>query len=329
MRISVFSSKSFEEKFLFRSNKDLHQLHFLNESLKIETAELAKGSEAVSLFSNDDASASVLEKLYEMGIKYISLRSAGFDHVDLKKAKELGLKVANVPQYSPYAIAEHAVAMMLAMNRKLHQARRKLDEFNFSLDTLIGFDMNGKTAGIIGTGHIGGIVAKILHGFGCKIKAYDINPDEKLTNAYGVEYTTLKDLCQNSDIITIHCPLNKETKYLIDQNQLRLMKDGVMIVNTARGGVLNTIDAIEALKSQKIGYLGLDVYEKEKDLFFYDHSKEVLQDDLFARLLTFKNVMITGHQAFLTETALQNIADTTIESFNLWERAENNPSALL
>jgi D-lactate dehydrogenase len=328
MRVTFFSTKPFEEKFLAGMNEGRHNQHFLFEPLNLKTAALATGSQAVSLFSNDDASAPVLELLHELGIKFITLRSAGYDHVSLEKAKQLGIKVANVPEYSPYAIAEHSVAMMLSMNRKLIEARKKIQENDFRLDDLIGFDMNGKTAGIIGTGHIGGIVAKILHGFGCKILAYDINPDNSLTEKYGVEYTSLESLCKSSDIISIHCPLNEATKYMINKENLSLMKNGVMIVNTARGAVLKTSDAIEALKSGKIGYLGLDVYEKEKGLFFYDHSNEILQDDVFARLLSFKNVMITGHQAFLTETALSNIAETTLSNLDNWETGQDCPNEL-
>jgi D-lactate dehydrogenase len=283
---------------------------------------MASGAGAVALFSNDDASAPVLRKLKEVGVQGLTLRSAGYDHVDLEEAKRLRLRVANVPAYSPYAIAEHAVALIMALNRRLLLADRKVREYDFRLDELIGFDLHGKTAGIIGTGQIGGIVAKILHGFGCRLLAYDINPNLDLTRQYGLQYLDLDSLCRQADIITLHCPLNRHTQYLLGREQFNRMKPGVMIVNTARGGVLHTQEAIEALKTGQIGYLGLDVYEKEKGLFFFDHSQEVLQDDLFARLLAFKNVLITGHQAFLTDTALSNIADTTLYNLDCWGREE-------
>lgn len=322
MNVTVFSSKPFEERFLLSANQDRHALHFVEEALREDTVELAEGEGAVALFSNDDASAPVLRKLKEAGVQYITLRSAGYDHVDLEEAKRLRLRVANVPAYSPYAIAEHAVAMMMALNRRLLLADRNVREYDFQLDELIGFNMHGKAVGIIGTGQIGGIVAKILHGFGCRLLAYDINPNQDLTLRYGVEYLELDSVCRQADIITLHCPLNRHTRYLLGREQFQIMKPGVMIINTARGGVLHTQEAIEALKKGQIGYLGLDVYEKEKGLFFFDRSSHILQDDMFARLLTFKNVLITGHQAFLTETALSNIADTTLYNLDCWGGGE-------
>lgn len=320
MKIAVYSAKNFEKKYLIASNKSRHEMSFYKESLSVRTCDQARGAECVVIFTNDDASAPVLDKLKELGTKNIAVRAAGYDQVDIPYAKKLGFRIANVPEYSPYAIAEHTIAMMLALNRKIISADKNVKNYNFSLDEQIGFDMNGKTVGIIGAGKIGGIVAKILHGFGCKLLVYDVSRNEELMKISDLKYCTLDELAANSDIITIHAPLNPDTKHLIDKSLISKMREGVMLINTGRGPIINTSDVIEALKVGKIGFLGLDVYEYEKGLFFYDHSKETLQDDLFARLLTFKNVLITGHQAFLTETALRNIADATIHSIDRWQK---------
>jgi D-lactate dehydrogenase len=328
MKVTIFSTKEFEKKYLLTSNNEKHQIIFKEEPLSVQTADLAKGSDAVSIFANDDASAPVLDKLQKLGINYIAIRAAGYDQVDVPHAKKLGFRMANVPEYSPYAIAEHAVALMLAMNRKIVRADKKVKSFNFSLDDLIGFDMNGKTAGIIGLGKIGGIVAKILNGFGCKILGYDIYKNEDLIKNYGVEYCSMDELASRSDIITIHAPLNEKSKYLINKTLINKMKTGVMLINTGRGAILNTRDVIDGLVSGKIGYLGLDVYENEKGLFFYDHSDEVPKDEMLKRLYSFHNVLVTGHQAFLTETALNNISDITINNLNCWEKTQASPSEL-
>lgn len=328
MKVTVFSTKNYERPFLENANKGKHDLLFLEKSLSPDTAHLAEGCDAVSVFTNDDACAEVLEKLAGLKIRSIATRAAGYDNIDLSKAEKLELKVANVPEYSPYAIAEHTLAMILAMNRKIVRADRKVKDYNFALDDLIGFDLHGRTVGVIGLGKIGSIVVKILHGFGCRILAYDLQKNEHLTGKYGVQYVSLDELCKQSDIISLHAPLNANTKYMIRKETLSLMKNGVMIVNTGRGPLINTIDAIEALKEGKIGYLGLDVYEKEKGLFFYDHTHDIPKDDLFARLLTFKNVLITGHQAFLTENALKNIADTTIHNLTCFENGERSVNEL-
>jgi D-lactate dehydrogenase len=319
MKATVFSAKAFEKSYLLDACNSKHDISFCHQALSVDTVNKASGSDAISIFSNDDASSAVLDKLKEAGVKFIAIRAAGYDQVNLHYAADLGIKVANVPKYSPYAIAEHAVAMMLALNRKIVRADKKVKDYNFSLDDLIGFDMNGKTAGIIGVGKIGRIVAKILNGFGCKILAYDINKDEEAIAKYNVEYCGLERLASLSDIITIHAPLNLKTRYLINKDLLWKMKKGVMLINTGRGGIIKTIDVIEALKAGHIGSLGLDVYEHEKGLFFYNHSGDIPSDDIFTRLLSFKNVLITGHQAFLTETALQNIADTTIHNLDCWQ----------
>ncbi|MEL6925689.1 MAG: 2-hydroxyacid dehydrogenase [Bacteroidota bacterium] len=318
MKIAVYSCHPYEKEYLQHANQDHHELHFLKANLDEDTAALAEGADAVALFSTDDASASVLKKLASLQVQYVTLRSTGFNHVDLDAAADLGIKVANVPAYSPHAIAEHAVGLMLALNRKLVKAHRRIQDQNFKLDGLIGFDMNGKTVAVVGTGSIGAVVCKILNGFGCKLLAFDTNPNKTLTNDYGVAYCSLEEICRKADIITLHAPLNEKTHYLIDAPQLDQMKKGVMLINTSRGPLLNTKAIIKALKSKKIGYLGLDVYEEEQGLFYEDHSGQVLQDDQLARLMTFPNVLITAHQAFLTETALQNIADTTIENIEAW-----------
>jgi D-lactate dehydrogenase len=312
MKITFFSAKPYEIEYLNKANGGKLELNFVEESLSADSILLAKGSKAVSVFTNDDVSENILEKLKSLGVESVATRSAGFDHINISKAEELEIAVTNVPQYSPYSIAEHAVSMMLCLNRKLVKADRKVKNHNYLLDDLIGFDLHGKTVGIIGTGKIGGIVAKILNGFGCKILAFDIDPNQEYTDAYGVRYVDLDLLYAESDIITIHCPLNKNTRYLINESTIEKMKKGVMVINTGRGGIIDTEALIRGLKKGKIGFAGLDVYEKEKGLFFFNHENEILEDDTFARLLTFQNVLITGHQAFLTKEALKNIADTTI-----------------
>lgn len=321
MKTAVFSAKPFEIIALNKANKmQQHELVFIKEQLNRESTHLAQGCEAVSVFSNDDLSEPVLKDLAKRNIKYITLRSAGYDHVDIIAAQKLKIPVANVPEYSPYSIAEHTIMLMLALNRKLLQADKRLRKYNFELDPLIGFDMNGKTVGIIGTGKIGGVIAKILHGFGCRLLGYDIKPNNKLMEQYQLQYTSIDNLLNKSDIITIHCPLNKDTKYLINKKNISQMKKGVMLINTSRGGIINTLDMIEAIESGYIGYAGLDVYEKEKGLFFYNHSRECGKDPLINKLLEFDNVIITGHQAFLTETALSNIAETTLYNLECFEK---------
>lgn len=319
MKVAVYSMHKFEKEHIENANKGKHKLKFIDMRLTIETVSMAKGCDAVSLFVSDDASSAVLEKLYELGIKFIALRSAGFNHVDLKKASSLNIQVSRVPEYSPYAVAEHTIALMMALNRKLIRAHNRVMEQNFSLDGLTGFDMNGKTVGIIGTGKIGGVAAKILNGFGCKLLAFDVFPNKELTDKLNVSYTDLDTLLEQSDIITLHCPLNEKTKYIINEESISKMKNGVMLINTSRGGLVNTKAVIRALKTGKIGYFGIDVYEEEEGLFFEDHSDTILQDDTIARLMSFRNVMITSHQAFLTHTALRNIADTTFFNLNSFE----------
>ena len=312
MKTIIYSFHKFERSYFERANADKHELRYLDVKLSEQTASLSKGFEAASLFVSDDASANILKLLHENGIRFLALRSAGFNNVDLKMARQLGIRAARVPAYSPHSVAEHTVALMLALNRKLIRAHNRVTEQNFSLDGLTGFDMNGRTAGIIGTGKIGSVVARILHGFGCRLLAFDKIENETLREQYQVQYTDFKSLCQQSDIVTLHVPLTDETKYLINNTCLEMMHNGIMLINTSRGALVNTKDVIRKLKNGKIGYLGLDVYEEEAGLFFEDHSEDILQDDTIARLMTFPNVLITSHQAFLTETSLQNISTTTI-----------------
>lgn len=326
MRTAVYSTHKFETSYLLKAAGGKHDLLLLEPHLTLATASMAKGCEAVCLFVNDDGSAAVLRKLNELGVHYIALRSAGYNHVDVKVAAALGMKVARVPDYSPYAVAEHTVALMLTLNRKLVKAHNRVRELNFSLDGLVGFDMHNKTAGIIGLGKIGRVVAEILRGFGCRVIAFDPYPDQEWASKYGVTFASLEDVIRNSDIISLHAPLTPENQYLINKDRIAQMKKGVMLINTSRGALINTRDVIEALKSSQIGYLGIDVYEEEKDLFFEDHSSDILQDDVIARLMTFPNVLVTSHQAFLTDTALHNIATTTAYNLTCFETNNDTPN---
>lgn len=314
MRVAVFSSKSYDCKFLAAANESSAanlDLSFLEPRLTPETALLAEGFEAVCAFVNDDMARSTLEQLSAGGTRYLALRCAGFNNVDLPAAKELGITVVRVPAYSPHGVAEHAVALMLGLNRRLHKAYCRVREGNFMLEGLIGFEMYGRTAGVIGTGKIGASAARILLGFGMKVLAYDPYPDAGLAEA-GVTYAELNDVIASADIISLHVPLLPETERLINAESIARMKPGVMIVNTSRGGLVDTQAVIDRLKDGHISALGLDVYEEEEGLFFEDRSARAIPDDVFARLLTFPNVLITGHQAFFTHEALSNIAATTL-----------------
>lgn len=314
MNIAVFSAKPYDRTFLEKANAQHgHKLTFFEPRLTIDTCPLGRGFEVICAFVNDHLDAAVLRELHAHGTKLIALRSAGFNHVDLGVAEELGLVVARVPAYSPYAVAEHAVGLILTLNRKIHRAHTRVREGNFALEGLLGFDLHGKTIGIFGTGKIGTIFAGIMKGFGCELLAYDPYPNKEC-EALGVRYASLPRFFRQSDIIALHAPLTPETHHVIDEEALKQMKDGVMIVNTSRGALIDTVTVIEALKSGKIGYLGLDVYEEEADLFFEDLSEKVIQDDVFSRLLTFPNVVITGHQAFFTREAVSNIAETTLNN---------------
>ena len=318
MKTLVYSVHGFDKPFLEAAAKDKHELYFTEQSLNLDTTELAKGYEAVALFTSDNASSAVLQKLYDNGVKFIALRSVGYDHVDLAKAKQLNIKVANVPAYSPYAIAEHAVALLMALNRKLILGQQLMQTGDYRLDQLIGFDLHGKKVGIVGTGKIGTAFAKIMHGFGCNLLGYDVEINNQLIKDTKIKYTSLEDLCKRSDVISVNCPLNTATKYMFNKNVFEHMKKGVIFINTARGGVVNTIDLIEALDKEIVAAAGLDVYEYEKPIFFYDHTNKAVNDELFQKLRSYQNMLITGHQAFLTNEALQGIANTTVANLDAW-----------
>jgi D-lactate dehydrogenase len=328
MKVLVYSSKDFEIPYLEDANKGKHKLTFIKESLSSETAMEAVGFHAISAFSSDILSNTILEKLKDFGVKYISLRSVGHDNVNLFTAQSLGIKVANVPAYSPNAIAEHAVAILLALNRKLILSNQRVKQFNFDINNLIGFDLNHKTIGILGTGKTGSVMARIMHGFGCKLLGFDIIENKKLVDDYELEYVSIIELCKAADVISIHLPLNTETHHLIDKALIELMKPNAIIINTARGAVINTKDVIDALVNEKISGLAMDVYEHERDLFFNDYSQEIPKDDMLIKLNALPNVLITGHQAFLTEEALTNIADTTIYNLDCWSEDKETENEL-
>jgi D-lactate dehydrogenase len=318
MKALVYSTKPFEKNHLQKANRD-HDLIFTEYALNPVTAERAKGCEAIVLFTSDMADKKTLELLKKVGVKFIATRSAGYDHIDIETAKSLGIKVANVPEYSPYAVAEHAVMLMLALNRNLVIANDLFRKNNFLLDNLTGSELHSKTVGVIGTGKIGETVIKILTGFGCKILAHDILERKEPEQKFNFTYCELDTLLGESDIITLHLPLNAHTRYLIDGNKFKRMKPGVMIINTSRGAVINTTALIHSLESGQVGAAGLDVYENEKPLYFKDLSAVTISDEQFNKLKSFPNVLMTAHQAFLTETALQNISDTTISNLDWFE----------
>ena len=312
MKIAFFSSQNYDSK-SFDALKSNHDLTYFTENLSASSVKLAKEFDAVCVFVNDNLNADVLRNLYDLGVKCILLRCAGFNNVDLETAKKLGQSVYRVPAYSPNAVAEHAVALIQTLNRKTHKAFNRIREGNFSLEKLQGFDIVNKTVGVIGTGKIGAVFCKIMLGFGAKVIAFDLeeNPDLKVS---GVKYQPIKEVISKSDIISLHCPLNKETKHLINKDSLNLMKDAVMLINTSRGALIDTSAVISALKSKKLGYLGIDVYEQEEYLFFRDLSETIINDDEIARLTTFPNVLITAHQGFFTKEALYEIASTTLKN---------------
>lgn len=326
MRLAVFSTKPWTRKSFDAVNADFDfALTYHEAKLEASTAPLAKEHDAVCIFVNDIADQPALQALAEHGVGVVALRCAGFNNVDLHAARDLGIDVVRVPAYSPYAVAEHALALLLSVNRKIHRAYARVRDGNFALDGLLGFDMHGKTAGVIGTGKIGAIVCGLLRGFGCRVLAYDKYPKEDLREA-GVAYVELDTLYRESDVLSLHCPLTHETYHMINGMALAAMKPGVVIVNTSRGALIDTTAVIQGLKDHRVGALALDVYEEESDLFFEDLSDEVIQDDTFARLLTFPNVLVTGHQAFFTSEAVRNIGETTFTNLRQVEAGEECPN---
>ena len=329
LNIAFFSSKSYDEKSFTLAKGELKaEFHFHDFRLTTTTAKMAHDCEAVCAFVNDDLSRDVLEVLAQGGTKLIAMRCAGFDKVDLEAAKDLGLQVVRVPAYSPESVAEHTVGMMMCLNRKLHKAYQRTRDANFSLEGLVGFNFHGKTVGVIGSGKIGLATMRILKGLGMNILCYDPYPNP-LAEELGARYVELDELYQHSDVISLHCPMSKENYHLLDATAFSKMKDGVMIVNTSRGELLDSTAAIEALKQSKIGALGLDVYDNEKELFFQDKSNDVIVDDVFRRLSACHNVLFTGHQAFLTKDALSNIANTTLGSITAYFNNEKSGNELI
>ena len=316
MKVAVFSARSYDREFLGAANAIAgHQLNYFDVRLAAETIPLAIGSEAVCVLANDTVNADVLKALADGGTRLVALRSTGFNNVDLEAAAQCGMKVVRVITYSPYSVAEHAVALLLAVNRKIHRAYNRTRESNFAIDGLMGFDLHGKTVAVIGTGRIGRVFARIMLGFGCKVLGHDIVRSSEF-EALGARYAELGEIEAKADIISLHCPLTLETQHLVNAKMLDRLKHGALLINASRGGLLDTQAAIEALKSGQLGGLGLDVYEQETNLFFRDLSSIVVTDDVFERLLSFPNVIVTGHQAFFTREAITKICETTIDSLN-------------
>jgi D-lactate dehydrogenase len=319
MRVVVYSTRAYDRDSLTAANTaGRHDLVFIEAALDATTAAAATGGQAVCAFVNDRLDAPTLQALHAVGVRFVALRCAGFNHVDLAAAAALGMAIGHVPEYSPHAVAEHTAALVLTLNRKIHRAHNRVREGNFALEGLLGFDLHGRTVGVIGTGRIGAFFARIMSGFGCHVLARDLHPDAGC-QALGVRYVELDELLAESDIISLHCPLTPQTRHLIDAGALARMKRGAMLINTGRGALIDTRAVIRALKSGHLGSLGLDVYEEEADLFFRDLSDEVIRDDVFARLLTFPNVVVTGHQAFFTADALAAIARTTLDNLEAFE----------
>ena len=312
MNITFFSAQSYD-KFYFDRFNTTHTLHYLETRLNDQTAGLSAGSEVVCLFVNDQADATAIRQMAQLGVRLIALRCAGFNNVDLAAAKACGIPVVRVPAYSPHAIAEHAVALILTLNRKTHKAYNRVREGNFSLERLTGFDLYGKTVGVIGTGKIGAIFCEIMLGFGCKVLAFDVQENEAL-QAKGVHYVPMPDLLTSANIVSLHCPLNPATFHLINTESLQTMKTGAMLINTGRGALIDSSAVVNALRSKHLGYLGLDVYEQEENLFSQDLSDTIIPDEMIMQLLTFPNVLITAHQAYFTEEALSEIAHITLEN---------------
>jgi D-lactate dehydrogenase len=323
MRVAVFSTKPYDREFLERCNaRHGHELQFLEPRLTAATARLAEGFPAVCVFVNDQLDRPAVEALAAGGTRLVALRCAGFNNVDLRAAEELGMEVVRVPAYSPHAVAEFTVGLILCLDRRIHRAYTRTRDHNFALDGLLGFDLHGRTVGVIGTGAIGAIVARIMRqGFGCEVLAYDLHPRPELVEI-GVRYTSPRELAASSDIITLHCPLTPQTRHVVNRETIALARRGFMLVNTSRGALVDGEALIDGLKSGQIGAVALDVYEQEADVFFEDLSDEILHDDLLQRLLTFPNVLLTGHQAFFTRDALTSLAETTLASITAFAHGE-------
>lgn len=318
MKVAVYNTKPYDKDYLEKAAAGTnHELVFLESPLKERSVKLAEGCDAVCVFVNDNLNSKIIEGLHDVGIKLIALRCAGFNNVDIVAAYQKNMKVLRVPAYSPHAVAEHAVALILTLNRKTHKAYNRVREGNFSLDRLIGFDLNGKTVGVIGTGKIGAVFAQLIKGFGCNILAYDKFENKELAGI--VQYVSMDTLLNQSDIISLHCPLTPDTHNLVNAESIAKMKKGVMIINTSRGKLIDTESAINGLKTGQIGYLGIDVYEQEESIFFKDLSESIIADDKIMRLMTFPNVLITAHQAFFTDNAMVQIANTTLQNITDFE----------
>ena len=319
MRVAVFSTKSYDKSYFERYNEAFNfNFAFYETALNEHTANLTDGFDAVCVFVNDVVDEQTIKVLAGNGVGLIALRCAGYNNVNIEKAQEYNIKVVRVPAYSPEAVAEHAMALILTLNRKTHKAYNRVREGNFSLKNLIGFNLHGKTVGVIGTGQIGATFCKVVQGFGCQIVAFDIFKNPELLKA-GVNYLSLEEVFQQSDILSLHCPLNEHTKHLINSNSITQMKDGVMIINTSRGALIDTQAVIDGLIHKKIGYLGIDVYEQEEQLFFEDLSEHIIQDELILRLMSFPNVLITSHQAFFTKEAMIEITNTTLNNIDAFK----------
>jgi D-lactate dehydrogenase len=318
MKITFFSTQPYDKTFFTEGNEAFgYELEFHRSALDNSNAKLVTGSEVVCIFVNDQCNAAVLQILAAQGVKLIALRCAGFNNVDINAAHEAGIKIVRVPAYSPEAVAEHAVALILSLNRKIHKAYNRVREQNFSLNGLLGFDLRGKTVGVIGTGNIGKAFCRIMLGFGCRVMAFDLVANKQM-EAIGVEYTDITSIFKVADIVSLHCPLTDGTRHLLNDKTLALMKDGVMLINTSRGGLLDTKAVIKGLKNGKVGHLGMDVYEQEEKLFFRDLSGDIIQDDTIQRLMSFPNVIITAHQAFFTREALSQITSITLDNIKNW-----------
>lgn len=319
MKVACFSIKSYDQEYFEKYAQQYElELTFYKASLTYSTVNLTEGFDAVCVFVNDKIDAATIEKMAQNGVKLIALRCAGFNNVDIQAANQQGIPVVRVPAYSPEAIAEHSLALILTLNRKTHKAYNRIREGNFSLDRLIGFNLHKKTIGVIGTGKIGLAFCRILSGFGCKVLAFDPYPSEEVSNL-GIEYQTLEEVLQQSDIISLHCPLTPDTKHIINKQAIDKMKPGIMVINTSRGALINTSDAIEGLRNKQIGYLGIDVYEQEENLFYQDLSENIIEDDLILRLNSFPNVLITSHQAYFTKEAMTEITVTTLENIKAFQ----------